>query len=73
LEAPPKNINNFPYLTKGKVNGCLKSIGLEKNLEIFYGKRKKQLIFLTAFYIFHKSGVKNFLKWFINNFPKGTR
>jgi len=27
---------------------------------------------LTDFYIFHKSGIKTFLKWSINKFPKGT-
>ena len=32
----------------------------------------KKLIFLTAFYIFYESGVKTFLKWFINNYPKWT-
>ena len=41
--------------------------------KLFMGKEQKQLIVLTAFYIFHESGVKNFLKWFINNCPKDTR
>ena len=31
-----------------------------------------QLIILTVFYFFHKSDVKIFLKWFINNYPENT-
>ena len=49
---------------------ALRLLDKEIFLEIFYGKRKK-LIFLTDFYIFYESGVKNFLKWFISNFPNG--
>ena len=33
--------------------------------ESFYEK-KKTINILTAFFIFHKSNVKNFLKWIIN-------
>ena len=33
--------------------------------ESFYEKKKKINI-LIAFFIFHKSNVKNFLKWIIN-------
>ena len=32
--------------------------------ESFYEKKKINI--LTAFFIFHKSNVKNFLKWIIN-------
>ena len=39
--------------------------------ESFYGKRKKKNV-LTAFFISHKSGVKTFLKWILNQCPKGT-
>ena len=36
--------------------------------ESFYGKRKKKTInILTAFLISHKSNVKTFLKWIVNN------
>ena len=28
--------------------------------------------FFTAFYIFHQSGIKTFIKFFINKCPKGT-
>ena len=57
----------------GKVNGYPRGIGLEYIfLKKNYGKRKKQLTFLTAFYIFHDSGIKTFLKWYINKCPKGT-
>ena len=40
----------------------------------FYGKRKKKTInILTVFFIFHKSDIKIFLKWTVNEYPKGTR
>ena len=42
--------------------------------ENFYGKRKKKTInVLTVFFIFHKSDVKTFLKWILNQCSKGTR
>ena len=41
--------------------------------EIFYGKRKKTINILTVFFISHKSGVKTFLKWIVNQCPKGIR
>ena len=43
--------------------------------ESFYRKRKKNktINVLTAFFIFHKSNVKTFLKWIVNYFSKGTR
>ena len=47
----------------GNVNECCMT--LVKNLikESFYGKRKKKAInVLIAFFIFHKSDVKTFLK-----------
>ena len=36
----------------------------------FY-RKKKTINVLTAFFIFHKSSVKTFLKWIINYYPKG--
>ena len=48
---------------------------LFKNLvkENFYGKRKKKAInVLTHFFISHKSDVKIFLKWIVNQYLKGT-
>ena len=36
-------------------------------------KKKKVINILTAFFISHKSGIKTFLKWIINEYPKGTR
>ena len=51
----------------GNVNGC-HSLGT-----IFINilwQNDKEINFLTAFYIFHESGVKTFLKWFNNNYPK---
>ena len=42
----------------------------------FYGKRKKKVINILTdfffFFIFHKSGVKTFLKWIINHCSKGN-
>ena len=35
------------------------------------GKEKKTINVLTAFSISRNSGIKIFLKWFINNYPKG--
>ena len=43
--------------------------------ESFYGKRKKKkkpINVLAAFFISHKSDVKTFLKWMVNQCPKGT-
>ena len=42
-------------------------------LEIYYGKMVKQLILLITLYIAHKSDVKTFLIWFINNCHKENR
>ena len=36
-------------------------------------KEKKKLIVLTAFYFSHESGIKIFLKLFIDNCLKGTQ
>ena len=38
--------------------------------EIFYEEKKINI--LTTFFISHKSGVKTFLNWIVNHFPKGT-
>ena len=35
-------------------------------------KKKKTINVLTIFFIFHKSDVKIFLKWIINECPKST-
>ena len=37
--------------------------------ENFYEKRKKTINVLAAFFIFHKSDVKIFLKWIFNECP----
>ena len=38
----------------------------------FYEERKKKTInVLIAFFISHKSSVKTFLKWIVNQYPKG--
>ena len=57
----------YDYIRKGNVNECHTT--LVKNLikESFYGKRKKKAInVLIAFFISHKSDVKTFLKWILN-------
>ena len=36
------------------------------------GKEKKAINVLTTFFISHKNGFKNFLKWIVNQYPKGT-
>ena len=36
-------------------------------------KKKKAINILTAFFISHKSDVKTFLKWIVNQCPKDTR
>ena len=47
---------------------------LIKNLvkENFYEKRKIKINVLTVFFISYKSDVKIFLKWILNQCPKGT-
>ena len=44
-----------------------KGTGLGNIFSSFLWKGKKQLIFLTAFYIFHKSGIKTFLNGLLTN------
>ena len=41
--------------------------------ESFYKEKKKKINVLTAFFISHKSDVKTFLKWIVNQCSKGTR
>ena len=46
------------------LTNALRALSYEPFLEIFYRKMIKQLIWLTSFYIFHKSSIKNFrTKW----------
>ena len=40
--------------------------------KIFMGKKKVIDIWIN-FSIFHKSGIKTFLKWIVNYYPKDTR
>ena len=39
----------------------------------FFMEKKKTINVLTAFFISHKSDVKTFLKWIVNECSKGTR
>ena len=41
--------------------------------ENFQGEKKQLINVFTDFFIFHKSGVKTYIKWIVNQFPKGTR
>ena len=40
--------------------------------ESFYGKRKKIINVVTAFFISHKIDIKTYFNWIINQYPKGT-
>ena len=44
------------------VNECPKGIGLVSNLKNFLREKKNVIDFLTDFYIFNKSDIKNFLR-----------
>ena len=37
------------------------------------GNKKNVINILTTFFIFHKNDIKTFLKWTINEYPKGAR
>ena len=50
----------------------LKSLVKNPVKESFY-RKKKTINVLTTFFISHKSDVKTFSKWIINEYPKGTR
>ena len=41
--------------------------------ESFYGKRKKIINVLTVFFISHKSDIKTFFNWILNQCSTGTR
>ena len=38
-------------------------------MKVFMGE-KKTINVLTLLFIFHKSGIKTFLKWIVNHYPK---
>ena len=54
----------------GKINKCPKSVSLAIIFRNFLWKKKKVIDFFTNFYIFHKSGIKTFLKLSINKCSK---
>ena len=47
------------------LTNALKTLVNNPFKESFY-EEKKTINVLTAFFIFHKSGVKTFLKWIVN-------
>ena len=52
---------------------ALRVLVYEIFLETFLESEKKKLMFfLMVFYISHESGIKTLLKYFINNYSKGT-
>ena len=52
------------------LTSILKALIKNSVKESFYGKRKKKIIdVLTVFFISHKSDVKTFLKWIVNECP----
>ena len=55
----------------GHVNECRRVMVNNSIKESFYGK-KKTINILTTFFIFHKSDVKTFLKWILNQLSNGT-
>jgi len=57
-------------LLREELTNALRALIYELFLKTSYGK--EIINFLTTFYIFHKSDIKIFLKWFINNWPKDT-
>ena len=54
----------------GKINKCPKSVSLAIIFRNFLWEKKKVINFFTNFYIFHKSGIKTFLKLSINKCSK---
>ena len=50
----------------------LLTIQLKKKFYEKSKKKKKTINILTVFFIFHKSNVKIFLKWIVNQYPKST-
>ena len=54
----------------GHVNKCHRALVNNPIKESFYGKRKKIInVFDIFFFISHKSNVKTFLKWILNQCP----
>ena len=55
---------------QGNANECPQgTIYLKK---VFMVKEKKTINILITFFISHKSGIKIFLKWIVNQYSKGT-
>ena len=70
---PDLHINQLITI-KEMLTSTLRALVNNPYKESFYGKWKKKVInILAAFFISHKSCIKTFLKWIINECPKGTR
>ena len=58
---------NGTFYFREMLTSSLRALVKNPVKESFYGKRKKNV--LTAFFISHKSDVKTFLKWILNQCP----
>ena len=54
------------------LTSALKALVKNPVKESFYEKKKKTINVLTSFFISHKSNVKTFFNWTLNQCPKGT-
>ena len=73
LEVSSKFISqySFSHLMKmGDTSSDSDGINYKKNAK---DALRVVVNFLIAFFIFHKNGVKTFLKWIVNHCLKGTR
>ena len=67
----PMNPGNRNIREREMLINTLKVLVNNPFKEIFYGK-KKIINILTAFFISHKSCIKTFLKWIVNQYSKST-
>ena len=66
----PISVLNYGDIYKREMlMSAIRALVKNSNKENFYGKRKKIINVLTTFFIFHKSDVKTFLKWMVNECP----
>ena len=63
------------FMNKSKVmlTSALRVLVKNPIKKSFYGKRKKIINVLIAFFISHKSDIKTFFNWILNQCPKSTR
>ena len=66
------NLNKWRIKIWEMLTSALRALVKNPIKEKFYGK-KNTINVLTVFFISHKSDIKTFLKWILNQYPKGTR